>query len=112
MRDAAALQLQAGRQGYGDACAGQGYPYEYDDWSKDEQLAYETGRLWHANLRQAAIKPPAWRMRDVPATLFDANQRAHDKVGSPIPLGQLRANNKPMRLEPMQLPRRWRRYRA
>lgn len=109
VHDAQQLQLLRGRQGYLDACAGTGYPYEYDDWSEDEQLAYESTRLWHANLVQAAIRPPAWRMHHVPAPLLEANQHAHEQVGTPIPIGQMRANSKPVLLEPMPLPRRWRR---
>jgi hypothetical protein len=106
VEDASRLQLQRGRQGYTDARTGQGYPYEYDDWSEDEQLAYETGRLWLANLAQAALRPPAWRTQDaVPARLLELNQRAHDQVGSPVPLGRRPASRTPLGLEPMALPR-------
>ena len=108
VENASLTLLQRGRQGYSDARAGKGYPYAYDDWSEDEQLAYETGRLWLANLAQAALRAPAWRSYSVPDRLLAANQQAHDKVGSPVPLGRRPATRTPLRLEPMVLPRQLR----
>jgi hypothetical protein len=109
--DAAYAQLLAGRQGYADARAGKGYATEYDLWTENEQLAYETGRLWHSNLCGAQLRPPAWRSLMLPARLQAANLAADAAVGTPIPLGRRPASTAPVLLEPEPPPPRRRRRR-
>lgn len=50
--------------GWSDAQRRSDFRPEYDGWSCDEQLAYESARLAWANLALAQIAPPAWRSPD------------------------------------------------
>ncbi|HEY2617791.1 MAG TPA: hypothetical protein VGI78_10670 [Acetobacteraceae bacterium] len=99
---------QCVRAGYVDARAEKGYCADYDRWSENEQLAYESGRFWVALMVAAKIRRPAWAKRYVqpPPLVSDANALALQKTGGAIPGPRLRDDAKPVALEPWSMPRR------
>jgi hypothetical protein len=72
--------------GWRDFVAGRGFPFSFDRWMKVEQLNYEAGRLFAANIRAAGLSAPVWDGRGSGVgrirSLCNKSVRA---IGDPVP---------------------------
>ena len=103
---AAAVMHQRAQAGYADALARRGYAAAFDRWSTDQQLAYETGRLWGSNIAAAGLPAPAWPPDRVPSLeVRQAAASAAARAGDAIPGERLPDSDDLLPAEPGSVPR-------
>lgn len=72
--------------GWRDYWAGRDYPFRFDCWSKVEQLNYEAGRLYAANVRAAGLDPAPWGgARNGVGAISRLCNRSVGQLGEPVP---------------------------
>jgi hypothetical protein len=109
VEDASLRAHRRAQAGYADGAARRPYAGAFDLWSADDQLAYETGRLWVSNLVSAGMTIPDWPPGGPPPRAVQvAVWCAAETVGNCTPGEVMPPNDDPVGLEPGSLaePRR------
>lgn len=72
--------------GWCDAWANRSFPFRYDRWHWTEQLNYESGRLYAANVRASGFRAPPWNgTRNGVGAISLLCDRSERRLGDPMP---------------------------